>query len=821
MPLSLLTHIHPFSLFLFLSLVSNPRTPQSNTINISPTTMISTLSSTPESSHVVETSTPVSLPIIVGGVGAGVVIILSLILLACLICLGYFCKFCKRKKKYHSHNLQSFSPARLTSPETYHNINNQERTIEMLEDSPYHANTHRLQPMNPSMNGDSFNHSAMSLINSEHPSHICNCSCHTVSSRSHSSGPSNSSAASYAHLNLDLPRYGHPDAEYHPPPYNRHRTTYELKRQEEMIDDDIRRSRVAPDSLNLTSERKDIPSLNVVLPTPVMINQQAVLSPTDSNGTEPFGSEPNTPGVPLEGTDGNNNSASKRPNKLAFRQEKESITDNIQLAVMLFLQHKDCNDRGHCQCCKMITKQFEKISQELGKDTLDRAIKDIQTPGTEGHRQLLRRKGRTPARTPRVGFQLGFETKRNRSSSTSEVHDNELTFSSTETEEDDLKNVRRLNFRRATSRKAHTDDELERSELEKDDLFLPINAVPKEIIHSEPDLTPTPVLPPSMTLYQGATPTNPLPCSVLPIKQDSLPSDDSGSTDESSTSSRPNSNPRLDNINPLDGTSTSLLTHPNETSSSSLSFKKHNSFSSSGYTSSTDNEREKGNEQATRNYNGVNHLQPLTGSDTEYSDSDASFSSPAHLLPKSQPKQKQHNINKHLGSSLAKKPIQYPPSMSSSTSNGRHSPSPSNSSRKSQSPSHSSYHHNHPPSLSSGPKHISPINLPPPPSNCLSPYGKPHGTTTHHHSSRHTDNGSIHSSQSASRAMLLDNSDQSSSSSTQSVHSDSFMYPQNGSHHHHHSHHHHNPYRGPPSNGSSRSGSMLRLPQSSSTATPL
>ena len=89
---------------------------------------------------------------------------------------------------------------------------------------------------------------------------------------------------------------------------------------------------------------------------------------------------------------------------------------------MLFLQHHNCGNRKTCGTCKLIKRQFEKIVERNGQEAVQEAIKNIQTPGTEGHKQLRRQeKHPTPVRS--LMRSLGVKFELHRSHSTSLLHD--------------------------------------------------------------------------------------------------------------------------------------------------------------------------------------------------------------------------------------------------------------------------------------------------------------------------------------------------------------------------------------------------------------
>ena len=668
----------------------------------------------------------------------------------------------------------------------------------------HHSSLINSSMMDPSIMGAN---STASLINSDHspspPHHThngCSCSCHTRST--HSSGPSQMSDHSRMHVQQmnDMPRYGYPyNAEM---PQKGEESSY--TRISTMQQQPNHHSTVAPPT-NLDLTAKQVPALQVQEPTPVMINVPNIASPT---GTLPFESDNE-----LDKDEGDlPRQNPQRPTHLNIPEKPRHqgsgsstpVSDSIMLAVMLYLQHQNCNNRKYCPCCKMITKQFEKIAREQGQDTLEKAMKDIQTPGTEGHKQMLRRRGRTPRSPYRPGLTLGGELKRNRSSSTSKVHDEELTFSSTETEEDE-KSVRKAR----SSRKVHTDDEME--------FFLPlssINVTNKDLASSEPDLNTPIALPPSL-LYQGVTPTNPAPLvtkSPAQMKPDSS-DESSATTDDSSSSS--SSNSQLDDINPTDGTSKSLLLSSastmigsNNIATPQLSTKEPIVYNnnnllpldnnrgslSSGYVSSQSESDKEGKipplsvSNYLPTYNNNTSLQPVQ-SDTEFSDSDSyRESSPAHLIPGS-PKAKRKGREGRRPSPVLTAPLHHPHGMAPRLSDHRA------------------------PYLMNGanlhPYHASPPHK----SNTI-------GGRYHHHTSVPGDSTSIHSSQSV--RLIADSSDHSSSGSTHSIHSDGAVTASNYYlHHRHHHHHQPNGRLGSKSSALHSSANMISLPKESSTSTAL
>ena len=445
-------------------------------------------------------------------------------------------------------------------------------------------------------NQDGRSTSETSLIGDNTPLHVhhqgsqqCSCSCHTRSTHSRSSDPSHYSGNSYTHLNQDVPRYGYPD--HNPPSHYHHHHQSSL---------------TVPSTLSIPNE---IPAISVQTPTPVMENV-----PISPAGTEPFNSMPNTP---LEEPD-HQTLMKARPQNLHIPEKPAAgdytgspVSDNVLLTVMLFLQH-NCSKPKTCGTCKVIKRQFEKIVERNGQEAVQEAIKNIQTPGAEGHKQLRRREKRpTPVRSPMRN--LGVKFERQRSHSTSHLHDEELTFSSTETEDDE-----RTHRRKRQPRKAVTDDEYSI----RDDTFqsLPLSAIGKEVSLSEPDLTPTP----GITLPTMFFNPNAFQSSAMPTKQETINSDDSGSTDDSNTSSRPGSNPQLDPEESIipSAVKTYLKTVPPH-------IQKYESSSSGVYSSSdTENSSLLGKTTYLPNH----HKMYPVSSDIELSLSDRE-SSPTPLLP--------------------------------------------------------------------------------------------------------------------------------------------------------------------------------------------
>ena len=334
-----------------------------------------------------------------------------------------------------------------------------------------------------------------------------NYSCHTQSTRvsvpSHSSTHSSSSTHSLT-TSMDTTS-GYPDMRYQPRygyPDDMPRYGYPVPYTAEMpVLRHHYNKTVVPPPTNLDLTAKQVPALQVQEPTPVMINVPNIASPT---GTLPFESDNE-----LDKDEGDlPRQNPQRPTHLNIpekprHQGSGSSTpdsDSIMLAIILYLQHQNCNNRKYCPCCKMITKQFEKIAREQGQDTFEKAMKFIQTPGTEGHKQMLRRRGRIPRSPSNPGLTLGSNLKRHRSSSTSKIHGKELKFSSSESEEDE-KSVRKAQH----PHKVHTDNETD-NEME---FFLPLNSIMNA--SSEPDLT-RPTSSPATSSSSSITITPSQPC---------------------------------------------------------------------------------------------------------------------------------------------------------------------------------------------------------------------------------------------------------------------------------------------------------------------
>ena len=618
----------------------------------------------------------------------------------------------------------------------------------------------------PSMMGAN---STPCLINSDHspslPHHIhnsCSCSCHAHSTHlsgchtrlTHSSGPSQKSDHSQQMNNM--PRYGYPYTAEMPPVMHQsnHHSTVAL-----------------PTSLNLTQQQVPIVQIQELTPgminvrvkeqTPVMINVRTLPFQSNNELDENAGNLPcqnpqrpthlDTPEKPRH-----QGSGSSRP-----------VSDNIVLAVTLNQQHQNCNNRKYCPCCKiMITKQFEKIAHEQGQDTLEKAMKDIQTPGTEGHKQMMNRRDHTPCSPYQPGLTLGGDLKQRCSSSTSKVLEEELT---SETKED-KKSVRKA----CSSHKVHTDDEME--------FFLPVSSVNmtnKDLASSEPDLTTPIALPPSL-LYQGVTPKNPALLgtkSPTKMKPDSL--------DDSSSSS---SNPQLDDITPMDETSKSLLLSSAATTIGSNNIATPQLSTKEPVVCNESDKKGKIPPLSVSNYspthNNNTSLQSVQ-SDIKFSDRDSyRESSSTHLIPGSPKAKRKGQEGKRLSPVLAA-PSNHPCEMATHHSDLR-VPYPMN-------------------GTSLHPYHASPPHK-----------GNTTGGSYHHHTSVPSDLTSIHS---IKRVQFIDSSDHSSSWSTDSIHSNDGVTTSN-----YYSHHHHHQPSGRLRSKCSvqhSSANMISLPKESSTSTAL
>ena len=336
------------------------------------------------------------------------------------------------------------------------------------------------------------------------------------SSHTHSS----TSCPSTQHLKQKpLPRYGIPD---HYPQYQANNAPYTSL------------------TGNLSLGLNGVPEISVITPTPTMENQPGLgdcLSPT---GTEPF-SSPNTP---LEDKqeyfkEGSQNRPSNLPIAAVGRGGPDSggstpLSDQTMIGVLLYLQHKDCDKRDTCQTCKLIDRHFERIASKYGDSALSGMMKTL-TPGAEGTLKHLRKREkktqriRSPHRPQAPS--LGIIYKRQRSHSASHVENEELTFSSTETEEDSLNPAHRRIKPIGTRRKAVTDDERDEYHLP-----LPLQKITEGLSLSQHDIPTTP-----LDYGLGGTDHH-FPGQSVTVGKGSYESD---STD-GSTTSRSDSNPRFD-----------------------------------------------------------------------------------------------------------------------------------------------------------------------------------------------------------------------------------------------------------------------------------
>ena len=396
----------------------------------------------------------------------------------------------------------------------------------------------------------------------ETSSQPCSCSCHTRSTRSQLYSPSHYSDGSYTHFSQDIPRYGYPD--HNLPSHYRHQLQSNLNSQLILsgyetssqpysrsyytrctesqshdpsncsgnsyshLSQDVPRygypdhypcshhhhhhsHRTVP-TLSIPNE---IPEISVEIPTPIM--QNVPISPAETNS---YSSMSN---IPLKEI--NYQTLKSRPQYLPIAEkpargnyDRTPISDNI----MLYFQYHN------------------------GQEAMQEPIKYMRIRGTERDKQLQRH-----------------------------LHDEELTFSSTDTE-DDKKTYRR----KRQTRKAVTNNEY----VTKDGVFprLPLSAIGKKV------------------------------------------SDDSDSTDDSIMSSRPSSNPRLD---PEESIITSAVkTFPN---SVPRHLRKYDSASSGVYSSSdTENTILLNN---TPSYIPNHHKIHPVSSDREVSLSNREYN-PSHLL---------------------------------------------------------------------------------------------------------------------------------------------------------------------------------------------
>ncbi len=283
------------------------------------------------------------------------------------------------------------------------------------------------------------------------------------------------------------------------------------------------------------------PQITLIAPTPTMENQPVLgdypdcLSPT---GTEPF--SPNEEKTELFSNPTKENTQN-RPNDLPIGsppQRNETgttpLSDQTMIGVLLYLQHKDCDRRSNCKTCKLIDRHFERIANKYGDSTLTGIIKNLNTPGADGTLKHLRKREKREKQRIRSPHKqqvapLGVTMyKRQRSHSASHIDDEELTFSSTETDEDSLKpSNRRFKALHNKSRKAVTDDERDVYDYN----LLPLQRISEGISLSQHDIPTTPI---DLASF-----------SHLPGKSTVGKGSETDSTD-GSMSSRCESNPRFD-----------------------------------------------------------------------------------------------------------------------------------------------------------------------------------------------------------------------------------------------------------------------------------
>ena len=217
----------------------------------------------------------------------------------------------------------------------------------------------------------------------------------------------------------------------------------------------------------------------------------------------------------------------------------------------------------------MIDNQFTKLLKRYETKAIDKLA-----ASSEG-KSKLRHKHRT-ARSPRVAYAQRPHLVRQRSMSMSHVHEDELTMSSTETEDDGMQTVD-MDKRRRT-KESHVPT--------RNLALLSLRDVPKDIVASDSELASTP----SGRTYSPRKATSPLKSirqtHQLPLPSDSLSSnEDSQATDGSDTSSQKH-NSQQDLISQLPVTTVHYLPDPIPKYHS-----KYNSLvSTSGYSSQSESE---------------------------------------------------------------------------------------------------------------------------------------------------------------------------------------------------------------------------------------
>ena len=488
-----------------LSLTDPPAISSTPSTSVSMTTILSSSPTISISTSVMSTSAPIEVIPTVVGVSVGFVV-LVLVIVVLIVILVIVTRMSGGNKDECNRN----SPSALHGGENGDVIPTGYQ-MSLLSPNHHHHPTDTYSQISTS-----------DTYNDDHSPRHAPPSYSSRSSHSHSSN----SCPSTRHLRDDkpLPRYGIPD---HYPQYN-HPLPY---------------SSLPPGTLGLNSN--GIPEISVITPTPTMENHPIMdenhkcLSPT---GTEPF-SSPNTPSsedkrdvyfslppnrpsdLPISGGVGNESVGST------------PLNDQTMIGVLLYLQHKDCNKRDNCQTCKLIDRHFERIANKYGENALSGMMKTLNTPGAEGTLKHLRRREkktqriRSPHRATPPS--LGVTFKRQRSHSASHIEEDELTFSSTETEDESLKpSHRRV---KPMKRRAVTDDERE-----MDFGYPPHRLLPLQRINE------------GLSLSQHDIPMTPLDRKGIPhFPGHKLGKNSETDSTDGSTSSRSDSNPRFGSGNGL------------------------------------------------------------------------------------------------------------------------------------------------------------------------------------------------------------------------------------------------------------------------------
>ena len=364
------------------------------------------------------------------------------------------------------------------------------------------------------------------------------------------------SNGSHRYLNVqqmpsrNLPRYGYPADDSFTIPYPAH-----------------------PPSLNLSiSPPHHIPGINVQAPTPVTPANTEPFIPSTANTPEFIDSQFNPlaqtvrPGILHIPSSASNTQNQPTPGT------STPISSEVALNIALYLMHKDCQVKDTCPTCRMIDNRFTKLlnryeTKEINKLASSSAVKS-----------KLRQKHR-PARSPRTAYALRPHLARQRSMSTSHVNDDELTLSSTETEDDGMQTD--MDKRRRTKEATFPTRNL---------ALLSLRDLPNDIVASDSELASTPSGR-SCSPRKATSPTKTTrQAHQLPVPSDSLSSnEDSQATDGSDTSShKHNSHPDLHSQLPVAMT---YLPNPVTKQHHNSTFHKHQSMvSTSGYSSQSDNE---------------------------------------------------------------------------------------------------------------------------------------------------------------------------------------------------------------------------------------